>query len=202
MTTESNQNDTNQMTNQTNQVKTEQDQAANAYQKQNEQANNQHAVVNEADNSSNNGNHSITPNYNGGTPVAPKQPVTPKQPSNNGGFSIVPSNNGQNVPETPKMPAAKPKFLTNNGGTSVAPTPNGHKEVAVTKKSSNQMISEPQSKRAIHKVTNSPQSNIKKNKKILPQTGEKNSVILELMGLGFIASAAALVLHDLEHRIK
>ncbi|WP_156112331.1 LPXTG cell wall anchor domain-containing protein [Fructilactobacillus fructivorans] len=165
---------------------------------QNAQANNQHAVVNEADNS-------ITPNHNGGsgnggTPVAPKQPVTPKQPSNNGGFSIVPSNNGQNVPETPKMPAAKPKFLTNNGGTSVAPTPNGHKEIAVTKKSSNQMISEPQSKRAIHKMTNSSQSNIKKSKKILPQTGENDSIVLELIGLGFIALAVFMIIKKLDRK--
>lgn len=189
-----------QMTNQTNQVKTEQGQTANAHQKQNAQANNQHAVVNEADDPSNNGNHPITPNYNGGTPVAPKQPVTPKQPSNNGGFSIVPSNNGQNVPETPKMPAAKPKFLTNNGSTSIVPTPNGHKEVVVTKKDFNQMIFEPQSKRAIHKVTNSSQSNIKKSKKILPQTGKKNSVILELIGLGFIALSAFMIIKKLDRK--
>ncbi|KRN41347.1 hypothetical protein IV51_GL000670 [Fructilactobacillus fructivorans] len=64
------------------------------------------------------------------------------------------------------------------------------------------MASKSQSHQTVRETQSSAQENSKKGKQTLPQTGEKVSTFLELIGLGFIASAAVLAWRDLKHRVK
>ncbi|KID42391.1 BspA family leucine-rich repeat surface protein [Fructilactobacillus fructivorans] len=182
--------------------------------------NGEHPSTSNHNGGNDNGSNPVAPNQPSGRPEVPSQPVAPNQPTGDNG-SMVPENHAQNVPETPKKPAAKSEVPGSKGvnkdsnSTATKSTNNGEqatsndhkssqKETSVTKTdhSENQVASKSQSHQTVRKAQSSAQENSKKDKQTLPQTGEKASTFLELIGLGFIASAAVLAWRDLKHRVK